>query len=133
MNNEVNNRSGDFKGFIHAVMQEDLDAVTYYVSIGMDVNHLHPEIMTNSLIEAVKVENLEIIQLLMKHGADPSIVSQLGESAKGIAKSKNRPELSQLLGLEDSYFSRFIKRSKKSLSIFFPSSRASKPSSNSKA
>mgnify|MGYP001801022202 CR=1 FL=1 len=131
--NEVSNRSGDFKGFIHAVMQEDLDAVSYYISIGMDINHLHPEIMTNGLIEAVKVGNLEIVQLLMDHGADPHIVSQLGESAIVLAKSKNDPELIQLFGADESYFSRFIKRSKKSLSNLFPSSRPSNPSSNSNA
>ncbi|MEO9869029.1 ankyrin repeat domain-containing protein [Ekhidna sp.] len=90
-------RSGDFKGFIHSVMNEDIDGVAYYISIGMDVNFLHPEIMTNPLIEATKVGNIEIVQLLLDNGANPKIVSQLGESPIKIAKSLRNKELISLL------------------------------------
>ncbi|NQZ77231.1 MAG: ankyrin repeat domain-containing protein [Ekhidna sp.] len=86
-------RSGEFKGFIQAVMNEDSEAVSYYISLGMDVNFLHPEIMTNPLIEATKVQNLEIVQLLLDAGANPTIVSQLGESALKIAKFSGNKEL----------------------------------------
>ncbi|MFK7952394.1 MAG: ankyrin repeat domain-containing protein [Ekhidna sp.] len=90
-------RSGDFKGFIHSVMKEDMDGVAYYISIGMDVNFLHPEIMTNPLIEATKMGNLEIAKLLLENGADPEIVSQIGESAIKIAKESQNKEVITLL------------------------------------
>lgn len=94
---EARIRSGDFKGFIHSVMNEDIDGVAYYISIGMDVNFLHPEIMTNSLIEATKTENLEIIRLLLDNSADPEIVSQIGESSLKIAKGSQNEELIALI------------------------------------
>lgn len=90
-------RSGDFKGFIDSVMKEDIDGVGYYISIGMDVNFLHPEIMTNPLIEATKIENLEIARLLLENGADPEIVSQLGECSIKIAKESQNKEMIDLL------------------------------------
>lgn len=125
-------RSGDFKGFIHAVMNENVDEVSYYISIGMDVNFLHPEIMTNPLIEAVKVGNIEIIQLLLENGANPKIISQLGESALTVAKNKDDRKLIELLRHKRSYLSRFISFSKKLTRSFFPSSLALKLSSNRK-
>lgn len=90
-------RSGDFKGFIHSVMNEDIDGVAYYISIGMDVNFLHPEIMTNPLIEATKIGNIEIAKLLLDNGADPEIVSQIGESSLKIAKGSKNKEMNSLL------------------------------------
>lgn len=127
-----NTRSGDFKGFIHAVMNENVDEVAYYISIGMDVNFLHPEIMTNPLIEAVKVGKIEIIQLLLENGADPKIISQIGESALSVAKNKGDRKLIELLRHKRSYLSRFISFSKKLTRSFFPSSLALKLSSNRK-
>ena len=106
--NEISTRSGDNKGFIHAVMNEDLDAVSYYLSIGMDVNFLDPEIMTSPLIEAVKLSNHEISRLLIKHGADPKIISQLGESPMKIAKLNEDDEMLSILGYQGTYRSRFI-------------------------
>ncbi|MFK7951578.1 MAG: ankyrin repeat domain-containing protein [Ekhidna sp.] len=90
-------RSGDLKGFIDSVMKEDINGVAYYISIGMDVNFLHPEIMTNPLIEATKMGNLEIAKLLLENGADPEIVSQIGESAFKIAKESQNQEMITLL------------------------------------
>jgi len=104
--NEITTRSGDNKGFIHAVMNEDVDAVAYYLSIGMDVNFLDPEIMTNSLIEAVKVGNVQIVGMLMKEGANPKMISQLGESPIGIAKANGNKELLELFGYQLNLLSR---------------------------
>lgn len=114
--NEISTRSGDNKGFIHAVMNEDVDAVAYYLSIGMNVNFLDPEIMTCPLIEAVRLSNYEISRLLVSHGADPKIVSQLGESPFGIAKANKDKKMLDLLGYKASYLSRFMSFWKKALS-----------------
>lgn len=90
------------------MMNEDVDAVAYYLSIGMDVNFLDPEIMTNSLIEAVKVGNVQIVGMLMKEGADPKVISQLGESPIGIAKDHGDKRLLDLLGYQPNFLSRII-------------------------
>ncbi len=106
--NEISTRSGDNKGFIHAVMNQDLEAVQYYLSIGMDVNFLDPEIMTSPLIEAVRLHNRPMITQMLAHGGNPNITSQLGESAIGIAKRTGDQELLSAMGYDASYLSRFI-------------------------
>ena len=116
---EITTRSGDNKGFIHAVMNEEVEAVAYYLSIGMDVNFLDPEIMTNSLIEAVKVGNTQIVEMLMKEGANPSIVSQLGESPIGIAKAKGDKKLLDLLGYQSNFLSNVLGLFNPDLSLAF--------------
>ena len=108
VSNEISTRSGDNKGFIHAVMGQDTEAVAYYLSIGMDVNFLDPEIMTSPLIEAVRSNNRSMIQQMLDQGGDPQRTSQLGESAIGIAKQRGDKELLVQLGHTDSYLSRFI-------------------------
>lgn len=106
--NEISTRSGDNKGFVHAVMNEDLEAVSYYVSMGMDVNFLDPETMTSPLIEAVKLGNHEISKVLLDHGANPRIISQLGESPIALAKMNGDQKMLDLLGYKADYRSRFI-------------------------
>ena len=106
--NEISTRSGDNKGFIHAVMNEDFEAVAYYVSIGMDVNFLDPEIMTTPLIEAVRLNNHKIVKKIMDHGGDPNLTSQLGESANSLAVMIGDKDLKELIGYKDYYLSRFI-------------------------
>ena len=106
--NEISTRSGDNKGFIHAVMKQDREAVSYYVSLGTDVNFLDPEIMTSPLIEAVKLGNHEISKVLLDHGANPRIISQLGESPIALAKMNEDQKMLDLLGYEEGYRSRFI-------------------------
>ena len=106
--NEISTRSGDNKGFIHAVMNQDTDAVSYYLSIGMDVNFMDPEIMTSPMIEAVRLRNQEIVQMILDHGGNPKLTSQLGESAVSVAKALQDEELLALLGQDKSYRSRFM-------------------------
>ena len=106
--NEISTRSGDNKGFIHAVMNEEIASVEYYLSIGMDVNFMDPEIMTSPMIESVKVNNKAIVNMLLAHGGDPRRVSQLGESAAKIASIQKDQEMLTLLGVKGSYRSRFM-------------------------
>ena len=106
--NEISTRSGDNKGFVHAVMNEDLQAISYYQSIGMDINFMDPEIMTSPMIEATRSQNLEIVEQLLNHGGDPKRISQFGESAMSVAKASNNQELLGLLDTEEPYRSRFI-------------------------
>ena len=106
--NEISTRSGDNKGFIHAVLNQETEAVAYYVSLGMDVNFMDPEIMTSPLIEAVRLNHLEMVKILMDHGGNPTDTSQLGESAFKIAKSNGDQAMINLLGVKESYRSRFI-------------------------
>lgn len=105
---EITIRSGDNKGFVHAVMNEDLEAVEYYLSLGMNVNFMDPEIMTSPLIEAVKVNNVTIIKALLKAGGNPKAVSQLGESALGLAKANQNSGILHLFSYKRTILARLL-------------------------
>lgn len=90
-------QSGDFKALVQSVLNEDLDSVQYYLSLGVDPNFIHPEIMTTPLIEAVRLVHLPIVKLLLSNGANPKITSSIGESPLKIAKKQNHKELISLL------------------------------------
>lgn len=90
-------QSGDWKGLIQAVLDNEPEEVRYYLSGGVDPNFHHPEMMTSPLIEAVRMDHYEIIELLVAHGANPTSKSQLGESPIQIAKQKKNPQLMKML------------------------------------
>ena len=41
----------------------------------MDLNFQHPEFMTTPLIEASRFGHVEIVRMLLRHGADPTITA----------------------------------------------------------
>ncbi|WP_462236037.1 hypothetical protein [Ekhidna sp.] len=49
--------------------------------------------MTTPLIEAVRINHLPITKLLIENGADPRLVSSIGESAFKLAKLQNNERL----------------------------------------
>ena len=82
---------------VQSVSDENLELVQYYLSLGVDPNFIHPEIMALPLVEAVRVSNESIIKLLLKHGANPKLVSPVGESAIKLAKIQKDDSLIALL------------------------------------
>ena len=90
-------QSGDFKALVQSVLDKDLDLVQYYLAQGVDPNFIHPEIMALPLIEAVRISNESIVNLLLKNGADPKLVSPVGESALKLAKIQKDEALIALL------------------------------------
>ena len=90
-------QSGDYKALVQSVLDDDIETTRYYLSMGLDLNFCHPEIMTTPLIEAVRTKNISMIKLLMDNNADPKVVSQMGESALILAKREKNKELTTLL------------------------------------
>ena len=90
-------QSGDFKALVQSAIDGDLALAHYFLSLGVDPSFLHPGIMTTPLIEAAKTSNVEMFKLLLNHGADPNLVSLVGESAYEIAKNQNQQEFIALL------------------------------------
>ena len=89
--------SGDWKGLIQAIIDNDQPEVEYYLSSEVDLNYAHPEMMTTPLIEAVRFEYYELAELLLKKGASPGFESQLGESPLKLARQNQSKELINLL------------------------------------
>ncbi|MEM9896776.1 MAG: ankyrin repeat domain-containing protein [Bacteroidota bacterium] len=107
-------QAGDFKGLVQAAIDNDLAQVAYHLQEGLDPNYLHPEIMTNPLIEATRQGHVEVIEMLLENGADPKVTSQLGESAVTLARASSNSEVLRLLQTDHGYLSRFINFWKKS-------------------
>jgi len=79
--------AGNWKELISAAERGDLDLMRYHLRLGVDPNYQHPEFLTTPLIEAARQNQPEAVKLLLQHGADPLITSQLdGETAYAVAK-----------------------------------------------
>ena len=55
------------------VKNNDLDLVRYYIKIGVDLNYQHPEYFTSVLVESIRMNNLEMMILLLQNGALPDL------------------------------------------------------------
>ena len=79
--------AGNWKELVSAAERGDLDLMRYHLRLGVDPNYQHPEFLTTPLIEAARQNQPEAVALLLAHGADPHIASQLGgETAQSVAK-----------------------------------------------
>ena len=56
-----------------------LAIVRYHLECGVDPNFQHPEYMTTPLLEAVRVGHANIVSLLLKHKADPTLAGDLDD------------------------------------------------------
>lgn len=56
----------------------DIALVKHYLNTGVDPNYQHPEFMTSVLIESVRSEQIDMIKLLLAHGADPHLAEVWG-------------------------------------------------------
>nr|WP_315153377.1 ankyrin repeat domain-containing protein [uncultured Flavobacterium sp.] len=64
---------GDWKDMFQGVKNNDLDLVKYYLKIGVDLNYQHPEYFTSVLVESIRMNNLEMMILLLQNGALPDV------------------------------------------------------------
>lgn len=82
--------AGDWKDMFQACTSGDLDLVEFYLRKGVDPNHQHPEFLTSPLIESVRTKHIEIVQLLLAHGADPNLPEDCGSDTPiSVAESFN--------------------------------------------
>jgi len=89
---------GNWKEMFHASEDGDLELVRYHLKMGVDPNYQHPEYMTGALLESIRKGNLEIAQLLLDNGANPSIIKDFGtETPMSIAVDKQHKAAIYLL------------------------------------
>lgn len=65
---------GDWKTMFKEVQENDVELVRFYLKSGIDPNYQHPEVMALPLSESIRYNNLEITELLLVNGANPSII-----------------------------------------------------------
>ena len=90
--------AGNWKDMFRGVQTGDIALVAYYLSIGVDPNHQHPEFLAAPLVESIRFKNLDIAKLLLENGADPHIIEIWGkETPLSVAQATNNKEAIQLL------------------------------------
>lgn len=83
-----------FKG----VQENDLELVKYYLKLGIDPNYQHPEYMALPLSESIRYGNLEIAEVLLSNGANPSIIEmESGLDPIGLANKMGAKQFIELL------------------------------------
>ncbi len=89
---------GDWKAMFKAIQDGDLNLVDYYLQVGINPDYQHPEYMASPLIESIRYNHLQITELLLEKGADPSIKEGFdGETPMAVAKKEKNQEAIQLL------------------------------------
>ncbi len=68
---------GDYKDFFRAACDGDLELVRFHLAGGVDVDFIHPEIMSTALVAAIEAGRTDVAIALLEHGADPDLVSPL--------------------------------------------------------
>lgn len=83
---------GDYKDFFYAACNGDLELVRHHLRAGIDVDFIHPEIMSTALVAAIDAGRADVALVLLEHGADPALLSPLDgmgplEAARGAGLS----------------------------------------------
>lgn len=78
---------------IIAVSRNDLPAVKVLLAKGSPVSETDKVTGSNPLFEAIWIDNLEIIKLLVEHGADVNAKMKDGKSILAFAKLKGKPDI----------------------------------------
>ena len=68
---------GDYKDFFRGACDGDLELVRHYVRRGVDVDFIHPELMSTALVAAIESGHADVAHVLLDHGADPALRSPL--------------------------------------------------------
>ena len=82
--------AGDWKAMFKAIQEGDFELVNYYLRVDIDPNFQHPEFMALPLSESIRYDHVDIVELLLKHGADPTIVEmESGITSLQLAQKMN--------------------------------------------
>lgn len=68
---------GDYKDFFRAACEGDLELVRHHLRQGVDVDFIHPEVMSTALVATIEAGRSDVALELLEHGADPVLVSPL--------------------------------------------------------
>ena len=78
---------GDWIETYTACQKGDLELVKYHIENGIDLNYMHPEILTTFLMESIRSGHLSITEYLLENGANIMIKDYwTGETAISIAE-----------------------------------------------
>ena len=69
--------AGDWKDMFRAACAGDVDLVRFHLDSGVDVDYAHPEFQSTALVASILAGQQEVAHLLLDHGADPSLRSDL--------------------------------------------------------
>ncbi|KRF03000.1 hypothetical protein ASG88_06515 [Nocardioides sp. Soil777] len=68
---------GDYKDFFRGACDGDLELVRHHLRCGVDVDFIHPELMSTALVAAIEAGRADVALALLDHGADPTLRSPL--------------------------------------------------------
>ncbi|MGH1565354.1 ankyrin repeat domain-containing protein [Mumia sp. DW29H23] len=71
---------GDWKDMFGAACAGDVELVRYHLDQGVDVDYAHPEYQSTALVACILAGQEEVAHLLLDHGADPGLLSELDEA-----------------------------------------------------
>lgn len=66
---------GNWKSMYEAACLGDLELVRYYFDAGVDVDYIHPEVMSTALVSTIVAGQQEVALFLLERGADPTLLS----------------------------------------------------------
>lgn len=90
--------TGDFKQFLYAARDGDLENVKYWVRRGADIDFLHPEFLFAPLHISLRNGHLEVALFLLENGADPRLSEgYTDDTPASIALENNDSEAIALL------------------------------------
>lgn len=90
---------GDFKDFFRAACDGDLELVRHHLRRGIDVDFIHPEIMSTALVAAIEAGRADVALVLLDHGADARLRSPLdGVTPREAAEAAGMHEVAQRIG-----------------------------------
>lgn len=69
--------AGDWKDMFLAACDGDLELVRFHLANGVDVDFVHPEFQSTVLVASIHARREEVVHLLLDHGADVSMRSEL--------------------------------------------------------
>lgn len=67
----------EWKDMFHAACGGDVEMVRFQLEQGVDVDYAHPEMQSTALVEACLGGHRDVAHLLLDHGADPSLRSDM--------------------------------------------------------
>jgi ankyrin repeat protein len=90
--------AGDWKDLYHAAMTGNLALVQYHLHDRVNPNYQHPEVLCTPLVASLIYGHAEVTRLLLEHGADPNLLSEMDNMTPlQAARRHGRHELVPLL------------------------------------